>query len=146
MAPDAGIQSLIDPTPMDSPLASQLNRWSRVIIAACILLCVAQFAVLLTGLAGEEVTAWVGAWGNLPLMGVILVMLWPIVTDRGLSPMRRRGFQLLALAQILDFIASIGWGYGALTTNETWGLWPDVVWIFFYPLAGAAFLLFYFDL
>jgi diguanylate cyclase (GGDEF)-like protein/PAS domain S-box-containing protein len=60
--------------------------------------------------------------------------------------MRRRAFQLLAIAQLLDLVASIGWGYAALTASETWGLWPDVVWIFFYPLAGAAFLLFYFDL
>jgi diguanylate cyclase (GGDEF)-like protein/PAS domain S-box-containing protein len=131
---------------MDSPLASLLDRWSRVIILFCVVLCMAQVVILLSGIASDDVTAWVSAWGNLPLMGVIFVMLWPIITDRSLSPMRRRAFQLIALAQLLDLIASIGWGYGALTASETWGLWPDVVWIVFYPLAAAAFLLLYFDL
>jgi diguanylate cyclase (GGDEF)-like protein/PAS domain S-box-containing protein len=131
---------------MNSPLATLLDRWSRVIITFCVVLCMAQLVILVGGVASEETRAWVGAWGNVPLMVVILAMLWPIVTDRELSPMRRRGFQLIALAQLLDLVASIGWGYGALTASETWGLWPDVVWIFFYPLAGAAFLLFYFDL
>ncbi|MBC8026084.1 MAG: EAL domain-containing protein [Steroidobacteraceae bacterium] len=131
---------------MESPLASLLDRWSRVIIASCVIYGVAQVAILVTGIAGEDVTALVGTWGNVPLMGLVLVMLWPIVTDRGLSPMRRRAFQLIAVGQTLDLVASIGWGYGALTASDTWGLWPDVVWIFFYPLAGAAFLLFYFEL
>jgi diguanylate cyclase (GGDEF)-like protein/PAS domain S-box-containing protein len=129
-----------------NPLASLLDRWSRVIITLFVVLGMLQLVVLVGGFASEEVTGWVSAWGNLPLMAVILVMLWPIITDRTLSPMRRRAFQLLAVAQLFDFIASIGWGYGALTASETWGMWPDVVWIFFYPLAGAAFLLFYFDL
>ena len=131
---------------MNSPLALLLDRWSRVIITFCVVLGMAQLLVLVSGIASEDVTGWVSAWGNLPVMGAILATLWPIITDRALSPMRRRAFQLLALAQLFDLIASIGWGYSALTASETWGMWPDVVWIFFYPLAGAAFLLFYFDL
>jgi diguanylate cyclase (GGDEF)-like protein/PAS domain S-box-containing protein len=131
---------------MHSHLASLLDRWSRVIITCCLALSVAQAAVLLSGFGGEDISAWVGTWGNLPAMLVILVMLWPIVTDPRLSPMRRRAFQLIAIAQVLDLVASIGWGYSALTISETWGLWPDVVWIFFYPLAASAFLLLYFEL
>jgi PAS domain S-box-containing protein len=47
---------------------------------------------------------------------------------------------------VLDLVASIGWGYSALTSSETWGAWPDVVWIGWYPLVAAAFSLLYADL
>ena len=38
---------------------------------------------------------------------------------------------------MLDLIASIGWGYSALTENVTFGSWPDVLYIFYYPLAAV---------
>ena len=47
---------------------------------------------------------------------------------------------------MLDIIASIGWGYSALTENVTFGSWPDVLYIFYYPLAALAFVLLYLDL
>src|SRR4029079_1970392 len=63
-----------------------------------------------------------------------------------LSARRRLAFRLIFGALLLDFIASIGWGYSALTENVTFGSWPDVLYLFYYPMAAAACGLLYFDL
>ncbi|HUQ11141.1 MAG TPA: EAL domain-containing protein [Steroidobacteraceae bacterium] len=127
-------------------LGSFLDRWSRALIAGALVYSAAISAVVLSGWGGEPVATWISAWGNFPLMGLMLSMAWPVVRDRTLSWHRRRAFQLLFAAQMLDLVASTGWGYSALTTSETWGKWPDVVWIGWYPLAAAAFTLLYIEL
>jgi diguanylate cyclase (GGDEF)-like protein/PAS domain S-box-containing protein len=131
---------------MISRFASLLDRRSRVIVTCCAVFALAEVAIFLSGFGGETFVTWVSAWGNLPLMALILVLLWPVITDSSLTPLRRRAFQLVAVAQVLDLVASVGWGYGALTASETWGLWPDAVWILFYPLAAGAFVLLYLEL
>jgi diguanylate cyclase (GGDEF)-like protein/PAS domain S-box-containing protein len=131
---------------MSLSLGSFFNRWSRALIAGAVVYSFAMAAVLLSGWGGEPVAAWISAWGNFPLMGLMLAMAWQVIRDRTLSWHRRRAFQLLFVAQLLDLVASIGWGYGALTDSETWGTWPDVVWIGWYPLAAAAFTLLYMEL
>jgi diguanylate cyclase (GGDEF)-like protein/PAS domain S-box-containing protein len=129
-----------------SRLATLLDRWSRVIIACAVAFSVVQVLFLVTGVAGEAATTWIGAWGNVPLMVLVLVTLAPIVVDPSVSPRRRRAFQLILVAQSLDMVATVGWGYSALTASETWGMWPDVVWILFYPLAGIACVMLYRDI
>jgi diguanylate cyclase (GGDEF)-like protein/PAS domain S-box-containing protein len=131
---------------MGFSLGSWLDRWSREAIAGCVLYAAAISVILLAGWGGESVAAWISAWGTFPIMGLLLLMFWPVITDRTLSSRRRFAFRLLFAAQILDAIASIGWGYTALTESETFGLWPDVVWLFYYPLAAWACGLLYFDL
>ena len=131
---------------MGSHLGSFLDRWSRALIIGCVVYAAATAIPLLTGWGGESLAGWISAWGNFPLMAVLLVMAWPVIRDPALSWRRRRAFQLLFAAQILDAIASVGWGYSALTASETWGAWPDVVWIGWYPLAAAAFTLLYLEL
>ncbi len=131
---------------MGSALGSFLDRWSRALIISCVVYAIATAIPILTGWGGEELSGWISAWGNFPLMGVLLVMAWPVIRDSSLPWRRRRAFQLMFAAQILDSIASIGWGYSALTASETWGAWPDVVWIAWYPLAAAAFTLLYVEL
>ena len=123
-----------------------LDRWSRAAIAACVFYTLGMAAFLLLDFGGEAASTWISAWGNFPIVAMALVMFLPVITDRTLSWRRRRAFQLLFAAQILDTIASIGWGYAALTTNDTWGAWPDVVWIGWYPLATTAFALLYVEL
>jgi diguanylate cyclase (GGDEF)-like protein/PAS domain S-box-containing protein len=127
-------------------LGTLLDRASRWLITGCVVYALAMAVVLLAGWGGEPVAEWISAWGNFPLMATLLVFAWPVITDRTLSWRRRRAFQLLFAAQILDFIASVGWGYSALTASETWGSWPDAVWIAWYPLAAGAFLLLYFEI
>ena len=131
---------------MKFSLSSLLDRWSRVAIAGCVVYACAIGWVILSGWGGEALTGWVSAWGNFVFMGVILVMLWPVIRDPALSWRRRRAFQLLFAAQVLDLVASIGWAHGALTASETWGSWPDVIWIFWYAFATGALLLLYFEL
>ena len=63
-----------------------------------------------------------------------------------LSRRRRLAWRLIFVALVLDIIASVGWGYSALTENVTFGSWPDVLYIFYYPLAAWAFVLLYIDL
>jgi diguanylate cyclase (GGDEF)-like protein/PAS domain S-box-containing protein len=131
---------------MSESLTSLLDRWSRAVIAACVVYALVMAAFVLAGWGGDDTAAWISAWGNFPIVAVLLVMFLPVITDRTLSWRRRRAFQLMFAAQILDFVASVGWGYEALTTSETWGSWPDVVWIAWYPLATVAFALLYIEL
>jgi diguanylate cyclase (GGDEF)-like protein/PAS domain S-box-containing protein len=123
-----------------------LDRWSRTAIAVCVAYATGMAVVLLSGWGGEPAAEWISAWGNLPIMGVMLVLMWPLVRGPTLGWRRRRAFQLLFAAEILDLVASVGWGYSALTTSETWGAWPDVVWVGYYPLTAAALGVLYFEL
>lgn len=131
---------------MSVSMGSFLDRWSRAITAGVVIYTAACAIVLLGNWANEDLRTWLSAWGNLPLMAIILAALWPELGDTSRSVRRRRAFQLLFAAQLVDLVASIGWGYGALTTSETFGSWPDLVWILFYPLAAAACLLLYADM
>jgi diguanylate cyclase (GGDEF)-like protein/PAS domain S-box-containing protein len=131
---------------MGSSLGSFLDRWSRALILGSVVYAAATAIPILTGWGGEALSGWISAWGNFPLMGLVLLMGWPVIRDPALSWRRRRAFQLMFAAQVLDSIASMGWGYSALTASETWGAWPDVVWIAWYPLAAGAFTLLYLEL
>jgi diguanylate cyclase (GGDEF)-like protein/PAS domain S-box-containing protein len=131
---------------MSGSFTSLLDRWSRAAIAACVIYTLVMAAFLLMDWGGDETAAWISAWGNFPIVAVVLVLFAPLLRDRMLSWRRRRAFQLLFAAQILDVIASVGWGYAALTSSDTWGAWPDVVWIGWYPLATLALALLYVDL
>jgi diguanylate cyclase (GGDEF)-like protein/PAS domain S-box-containing protein len=131
---------------LGSLLGSFLDRRSRWLILACALYSFALALPVITGWGGARVAEWISAWGNFPLMGVLLLMLWPLLRDPLLSPRRRRAFQFIFAAQVLDLIASVGWGYSALTVSETWGAWPDVVWMGWYVLAATAFTLLYREL
>jgi diguanylate cyclase (GGDEF)-like protein/PAS domain S-box-containing protein len=131
---------------MGSALGSLVDRWSRHAIAGCVVYGCFVSVVLLAGWGGESVAAWIGAWGTFPILLVMLALLWPVITNRELSPLRRRAFQLVFAAGILDSIASVGWGYSALTESETFGSWPDVLWVLDYPMTAVALMLLYFDL
>jgi hypothetical protein len=127
-------------------LGSLIDRWSRVAILGCVAYSCVLAAINLGDLGGAGAAEWVSAWGNVPLMFVFLVMCWPVITDRRLGVRRRLAYQLIFAAQILDLVASVGWGYSALTASETFGAWPDVVWLFYYPLVAGACGLLYFEL
>ncbi|HYJ41101.1 MAG TPA: EAL domain-containing protein [Steroidobacteraceae bacterium] len=101
---------------------------------------------MVAGWGGEAVTDYIGAWGSFPVSVGICVVLWPSLFDAALSQRRRRAWRLIFAALVLDLIASVGWGYTALTENVTFGSWPDVLYIFYYPLAAWAFVLLYLDL
>src|SRR5689334_16254427 len=131
---------------MGFSLGSLIDLWSRVAIAGCVVYACAISFVLLAGWGGAGFAAWIGAWGTFPIMLAMLAFMWPVITNRELSPPRRRAFQLMFMAGILDAIASIGWGYSALTASETFGSWPDVLWVLDYPMTATALMLLYFDL
>jgi len=131
---------------MGSSLGSFVERWSRPAVAGCIVYGCLISLVLLAGWGGESVAAWIGAWGTFPIMITMLLLMWPVIRDHGLSRRRRIAFTLLFSAGILDAIASIGWGYRALTASDTFGSWPDVLWVLDYPMTATACMLLYFDL
>jgi diguanylate cyclase (GGDEF)-like protein/PAS domain S-box-containing protein len=131
---------------MSLALGSFLDRWSRALIAGCVVYALIMAATMLLGWGGDAVGEWLSAWGNFPIMALLMVMLWPLLARDFLSPRRRRAFQLIFAAQVLDLVASVGWGHAALTVSETWGSWPDVVWLFYYPLVAWAFGLLYIDI
>jgi diguanylate cyclase (GGDEF)-like protein/PAS domain S-box-containing protein len=131
---------------MGFSLGTWVDRGSRFAVAGCVLYGCVISTVLLAGWGGEEVAAWIGAWGNFPIIIVMLALMWPVISNREITPLRRRAFRLLFAAGVLDAIASVGWAYSALTASETYGSWPDVLWIFDYPMTATAFMLLYFDL
>jgi diguanylate cyclase (GGDEF)-like protein/PAS domain S-box-containing protein len=112
----------------------------------CLIYCFACTVMLLTGWGGEAVLDFLGAWGTYPLVAATVLMLWPVITDGSLTRRRRLAFRLIFGALILDIVASAGWGYDAISGEATFGSWPDVLYLFYYPMAAAACGLLYFDL
>jgi hypothetical protein len=131
---------------MQFSLGKFADRWARISIALCVLYSVACALALAMGWGGEATAAYIGAWGTMPIEAAVALMLWPVVTDAELSSRRRLAFRLFFGALLLDLIASVGWGYSALTENVTFGSWPDVLYLFYYPMAAGACGLLYFDL
>jgi len=130
---------------MNSFVARIVSRWAGAAFALSVVYSAACVLVLITGWGGSEAAEYIGAWGTFPVSIAICLVLWPSMVDPGLSRRRRLAWRLIFAALMLDIVASIGWGYSALTENVTFGSWPDVLYIFYYPLAAAAFVLLYRD-
>jgi len=122
------------------------DRWTPTAIALCFAYSLACASSLVFGWGGVHAAEFIGAWGSIPVQVVAQLLLWPLMFDTTLSLQRRRAYRLLFAALLLDLAASAGWGYDALTANTTFGSWPDVLFVFYYPIAGAACVLLYFDL
>ncbi len=131
---------------MSSFIAGIVTRWARAAFAASVVYTAACVLLLATGWGGESVAEFVGAWGSFPVSVVICVVLWPSLVDETLTRRRQLAWRLIFTALVLDLVASIGWGYSALTENVTFGSWPDVLYLFYYPLAAMAFALLYVEL
>jgi diguanylate cyclase (GGDEF)-like protein/PAS domain S-box-containing protein len=131
---------------MGFSLGNFVDRWARTaIIAAVVYSCVCAL-VMLSGLGGATAADLIGAWGTFPLILTFTLMLWPVIHDQTLSRERRLAFRLIFAAEVLDLAAILGWGYSALSGNDTYGSWPDVLWLFYYPLTAVAAGLLYYDL
>jgi hypothetical protein len=122
------------------------DRWARTSIMLCVIYSTVCALALAMGWGGQATAEYIGAWGTMPVECAVGLMLWPVITDAELSVRRRLAYRLLFGALLLDMIANVGWGYSALTENVTFGSWPDVLYLFYYPMAAAACGLLYFDL
>ena len=131
---------------MNAFVARIVARWAGGAFALSVVYAAVCMLIMITGVGGKSVAEYLGAWGSFPVSVVICVVLWPSLVDPALSRRRRLAWGLIFAALALDIVASIGWAYSALTENVTFGSWPDVLYIFFYPLAAAAFVLLYLDL
>ncbi|HEY6124600.1 MAG TPA: PAS domain-containing protein, partial [Steroidobacteraceae bacterium] len=131
---------------MNALIARLAARWARPLFAIVVIYSAVCVLFMFTGWGGEAVTDYIGAWSSFPVSIVICLVLWPSLSGASLTPLRRRAWRLIFVALVLDLIASVGWGYSALTENVTFGSWPDVLYIFYYPLAAWAFVLLYIDL
>ena len=131
---------------MNSFVARIVARWTATAFALAVLYAAVCMVIMMTGWGGKAVAEYIGAWGSFPVSVIICVVLWPSLQDAALSRRRRLAWRLIFAALVLDIVASIGWGYSALTENVTFGSWPDVLYIFYYPLAALAFALLYLDL
>ncbi len=130
---------------MGNALGKLVDRWSRTALSLCIVYSMTCLAALNFGFGGERVADFIAAWGSFPIIITLLVLLWPVMTDRALTSKRRLAFRLIFAAEVLDIVASTGWGYSELTASSVYGAWPDVLWLFYYPLAAAACITLYFD-
>jgi diguanylate cyclase (GGDEF)-like protein/PAS domain S-box-containing protein len=131
---------------MNSFVARIVARWAGAAFAVSVLYAAVCMLVMIAGWGGRDVAEYLGAWGSFPVSVIICVVLWPSMVDPALSRRRRLAWRLICAALALDISASIGWAYSALTENVTFGSWPDVLYIFYYPLAAVAFGLLYLDL
>jgi diguanylate cyclase (GGDEF)-like protein/PAS domain S-box-containing protein len=131
---------------MNTQFTGRMVRWSRPTLEVAALYSVACAAVMSFGWGGDPVRKFIAAWGSFPISIVIGILLLPVITDRTLTRRRRLAWRLTFAAILLDIVASVGWGYSALTENVTFGSWPDVLYIFYYPCAAAACVLFYIEL
>jgi diguanylate cyclase (GGDEF)-like protein/PAS domain S-box-containing protein len=131
---------------MNSKIAIWMVRWSRPTLIVSAIYSVLCSAAMMLGWGGDPVRDWIAAWGSFPVSLLIAAILWPVITDRALPRRRRLAWRFTFAAIVLDLIASIAWGYLALIDNVTFGSWPDVLYIFYYPCAAVAFALFYVEL
>jgi len=131
---------------MNSFVARFAGRWARTLFAVSVVYSAVLMLLMVTGWGGAPVTDFIGAWGSVPVSIAICVVLWPTLFDETLTYRRRRAWRFIFAALMLDNIASVGWAHSALTENVTFGSWPDVLYIFYYPLAAWAFVLLYLDL
>src|SRR5687768_2484018 len=111
-----------------------LARHSRTLFFTTVIYGTVCAVALALGWGGERVTDLLGAWGSLPIVAVICALLWPVMHDSAVSRRRRIAWRMVFVAQMLDLIASAGWGYGVLADNVSIGAWPDLLYVFFYPL------------
>jgi diguanylate cyclase (GGDEF)-like protein/PAS domain S-box-containing protein len=131
---------------MNTLFANFVARWARPAFVVSVIYTALCVLFMLTGWGGEAVGEYIGAWGSFPVSILICVVLWPSLGDPAVSRRRRLAWRLILTALVLDLVASVGWAYTALTENVTFGSWPDVLYIFYYPLAAWAFGLLYLDL
>jgi diguanylate cyclase (GGDEF)-like protein/PAS domain S-box-containing protein len=127
-------------------LGNFADRWARVLLTTCVLYSLGCALALGTGWGGTSLAEFIGAWGAFPVEISAMLMLWLVITDESLRPRRRLAYRLFFAALLLDLVANVGWGYSALTENITFGSWPDVLYLFYYPMAAVACGLLYFDL
>jgi diguanylate cyclase (GGDEF)-like protein/PAS domain S-box-containing protein len=131
---------------ISSPFERFLVRNARVVTWCAAIYAGACSLALGFHLGGDDVVELLGAWASLPMIAGICALLWPAMRDPALSRRRRIAWTLVFVAQLLDFVASMGWGYGVLSDNISIGAWPDVLYMFFYPLIATACVLLYLDL
>src|SRR5688572_28062507 len=122
------------------------DRWAHTSIVACLACTVVCSLVLFTGAGGERAVEIVGAFGTIPLLIAVQLMLWPVITDPSLTARRRLAYRVLFAANTLDFVASVGWSLIALAGQETFSTWPDALYLLYYPMLAAALGLLYLDL
>ncbi|MEO8020043.1 MAG: EAL domain-containing protein [Pseudomonadota bacterium] len=131
---------------MNAFIAAIVARWARPLFLLSVVYSAVCVLLMVGGWGGAAVTEYVGVWGSFPVSAAICVALWPSMVDATLSWRRRLAWRLIFAALVLDLVASVGWGYSVLTENVTFGSWPDLLYIFYYPLAALAFALLYVDL
>ncbi|MBC7973828.1 MAG: hypothetical protein H7138_02500, partial [Myxococcales bacterium] len=129
---------------MGNAQANLVDRWSPTAMWLCIVYSLMCLVALNFGF-GEQIANFIGAWGSFPIIITLLVLLWPVMTDRALTSKRRLAFRLVFAAEVLDIVASAGWGYSELTASVAYGAWPDVLWLFYYPIVATACITLYFD-
>ena len=122
------------------------DRWAHTSIVACLAYTVVCSLVLFTGAGGERAVEIVGAFGTIPLLIAVQLMLWPVITEPSLTARRRLAYRVLFAANTLDFVASVGWSLIALAGQETFSTWPDALYLLYYPMLAAALGLLYLDL
>lgn len=100
---------------------------------------------LAAGWGGAAVVEWIGAWHPLLSLVLALSLIFPVI--RELKPgFRRTGWQFVFWATFSDVLANCWWAYlDADPTRHDSG-WNDLPYMVYYPLAAAAFAMFYRDL
>jgi len=131
---------------MSLALVRLADRWARPLGLLCLVYVGVCSLLMLTGWGGQELREVLGAWATYPVVAATVLMLFPVIVDTSLRPRRRLAYQLIFGALVLDLIAGAGWGFYALTGEETLNTWTDVFYLLFYPMAAGACGLLYFDL
>jgi diguanylate cyclase (GGDEF)-like protein/PAS domain S-box-containing protein len=131
---------------MNANFANLMTRWSRPTLIVSAIYSAVCAAAMTFSVGGVPVRDFIAAWGSFPVSIIIAVLMWPVIRDESLPRRRRLAWRFVFAAMVLDLVASAGWGYSALTENVTFGSWPDVLYIFYYPCFAIACGLFYLEL
>ena len=126
--------------------ARTADRLAPAAIAFCVVYSGACVLTLTFGWGGAAVAEFISGWSSLPPICVCALVMLPVLGDLTLRPQRRQAYQLFFAALMLDLVASIGWGIAGVTSEDVIGSWPDILYLFYYPLSAAGCVLLYFDL
>jgi diguanylate cyclase (GGDEF)-like protein/PAS domain S-box-containing protein len=122
-----------------------LFRRSRLAVAVLWAYPVFVTAWLLGGWGGERVTGLFASYSQLPSQLVSIGVLAEMLANGRLSGYRRRAWYFLLAASIADFLAGLAWAYQALAENSFYGTWADALYMLYYPLLAAGYLLLFMD-
>ncbi len=121
------------------------SRRSRLVIAVLWAYPAFVTAWLLGAWGGKGLTSLFASYSQLLPQLVAIGVVMQLLADPAVTGDRRRAWWCFLGAAVSDFGSGIAWAYLALADNSYYGTWVDALYMLYYPLAAAGYLLMFRD-